>query len=364
MKSPEEISKQIEVLLQKRDCLSEVLSALLSEIPREIYTKIEAAPYFALWQTTAKWFEENGRFFEANSVFEALYQELNEAQKETSLRIHKGMPLVWLSDNYLRLEQPWHAQRFLLLTIIEDAIANNGLVNPNTTGSYHRAVWYFGMADELFRKYAKEAHELYLQDQDLGKFPEWILLYLSAHIAMKYPIYHELDSYPLNRSFAKYWFGKLCSSGKNLGRPFEDFCALLLSCIPGFEVKMRASTQDYHFDALVRNKSISADFRKDFGNYLATESKNWEKPVQPDVIAYFASRLVFHDMKSGILFSKNGITGERDNRNAALTLIKSFYKIGRIIMVVNEEDIQEIIQGRNLINLLQEKYEQTRFGTR
>ena len=132
--------------------------------------------------------------------------------------------------------------------------------------------------------------------------------------------------------------------------------------MPGFEVKRRISTRDYHYDILIRNKSFAKDFRQDFGNYIAAECKNWSKMIGVQEIAYFTSKLVFQDIKSGIIFSQKGLSGKGEYKEATLTVLKSFYKTGNIIMIINKKDIYETIKNRNFINILQTKYEEARFS--
>ncbi len=348
---------------EKRNCLPLILKFLRSNIPRKIYSDPEPnRQFFELWQTVGKTFEAKERIHGAKAIFESLYHEITAAQIEEECYIPKGMPLVWMRDYcFNNLNQPWLAQRYILLTIIEDAIANKGHINPNTVGSYWRAVWFHNIEDAVFRKMAKNAYRLFNNDKDMGRFPEWILLNLMDDFSVKYPSNQEIEISPLNEPFAEHWFGRICSEKKKKGAHFEDFCAYLMSCMPGFEVQRRVQTGDYHFDALIRNKSNATDYRSDFGIYIITESKNWSDPIGPQEISYFASKMLFHDIRTGIIFSQKGNTGKGENRNAALTLLKSFYKVGRIIIILTEADIRKVIAARNLVGLLQSKYEAARF---
>jgi hypothetical protein len=48
------------------------------------------------------------------------------------------MPLVWISDCYARLGFVVHAKRYLMLTLVEDALRGHGVVTPNTSRVYFR----------------------------------------------------------------------------------------------------------------------------------------------------------------------------------------------------------------------------------
>lgn len=347
--------------IEQRDCLPKILNFLKSNINQKRYVEDKIVEYAELWQWVGKIFEKQGRIYEAKAIFESLYDELTIAQIKEKRYIHKGMPLVWIRDYANSLNQPWLSQRYMLLTIIEDSIATSGNIDPNKSGSYFRGVWYHNMGDTEFKKFSSEAFNIFQKNSNLGRFPEWILFNLINNLSIEYPSYREIDIFPLNRPFAKYWYDNICAEDNKKGSPFEDFCAFLLSCMPGFEVETRFKTSDYHFDALIRNKTNTEDYRSDLGVYIISESKNWSVPISPQEIAYFASKLLFHDIKAGIIFSQEGLTGKSINKHAALTLIKSFYKVGRIIMVITKEDIKNIIKKSNMINLLQSKYEESRF---
>ena len=79
-----------------------------------------------------------------------------KAQSESGQWIHKGMPLVWVSDAYQQLGFPALAKRYLMLTLCEDAVREQGSISPETTGVYFRLVWQHGVSDAELRRYAKE----------------------------------------------------------------------------------------------------------------------------------------------------------------------------------------------------------------
>lgn len=347
--------------IEQRDCLPKILNFLKSNINQKMYVEDKVVEYSELWQWVGKIFEKQNRIYEAKAVFESLYDELTIAQIIEKSYIHKGMPLVWIRDYANSLNQPWLSQKYMLLTIIEDSIATSGNIDPNKSGSYFRGVRFHNMRDTEFKKFSSEAYSVFQKNSDLGRFPEWILFNLINSLSIEYPSHKEINIFPLNRPFAKYWYDNICTADNKKGSPFEDFCAFLLSCMPGFEVEPRYKTSDYHFDALIRNKTNTVDYRSDLGIYIISESKNWSVPISPQEVAYFASKLLFHDIKAGIIFSQEGLTGKAVNKYAMLTLIKSFYKIGRIIMIITKKDIENIIKNTNMITLLQSKYEESRF---
>src|SRR3990167_9114931 len=64
--------------------------------------------------------------------------------------------------------------------------------------------------------------------------------------------------------------------------------------------------------------------------------------------------------RSGILFSKKGISGEGKTKDAEREQLKVFQDRGMVIVVVDENDIKQVANGENFVNMLKKKYERVR----
>ena len=62
----------------------------------------------------------------------------------------------------------------------------------------------------------------------------------------------------------------------------------------------------------------------------------------------------------GVLFSKRGITGEGMTKDSEREILKYFQDTGKVIVVVNEEDIRKVASGENFTRILRTKYESVR----
>ena len=120
------------------------------------------------WESCGYSYLASGRPHEAIAVFQGLYDHLLNYQAQTGKRAHKGSPLVFLSDCYMRLEYPVVARHFLMLTLCEDAIQNKGIVRPDSSGVYFRAVWQFGLSDKQVREYTSSSWTLFKQNRKAG----------------------------------------------------------------------------------------------------------------------------------------------------------------------------------------------------
>ena len=92
------------------------------------------------WELAGLYFMNSGRLYESLALFWGLYRQMLAAQR-IGARLHKGMPLVWMSDCYGQLGFPIYTKRYLMLTLVEDALREHGSVSPETTGTYFRLVW-------------------------------------------------------------------------------------------------------------------------------------------------------------------------------------------------------------------------------
>lgn len=361
---PEDLNK---LLSSDRDSLPKALEYLEKNTPAKEFENPKSNEVFH-WETTGLFYMNNNMPYQAIGIFEKLYEKICLVEKEKNKLIHKGMPLVWIRDCHWRLEHPALAQRFILLTLIEDSIEWKGQIDVNKTGIYHRLCWEHGFTHTSFIDLSRRAYNEYNNDPKLGIFPERILQKLQGQFLPTYPSAKEADLYIINPVYSQELLERIKQpSRSNIdGKELEHFASYMLGSIPGFEIELRKQTKDYHFDGFIRNRGPRWDFRSDLGNYVLVECKDWEKPAGVDTISYFAHKLQLHDCRAGILFSKTGITGESENkkddpRYGALTLLKSYHHAGRIIMVLNENDFKEAAEGKNLIQILQSKYEQVRF---
>ena len=65
-----------------------------------------------------------------------------------------------MSDCYARLGFVVHAKRYLMLTLVEDALRERGVNTPKTSGVYFQLVWRQRLADQELRRYAVRFQEL------------------------------------------------------------------------------------------------------------------------------------------------------------------------------------------------------------
>ena len=130
---PESIFK----LLDKRNATA----ILLDKLPEE-WTPEDVSPRAGqpktieqrLWELIGLSILNKYGPHEALAIFMALYDHMLIAQEKNKYRVHKGMPLLWVSECFYRMGFHVHTKRYLMLTLCEDALTyNEGEIDPDTS---------------------------------------------------------------------------------------------------------------------------------------------------------------------------------------------------------------------------------------
>ena len=104
-------------LVQERDGAARLLEDLPKRFsPEEISNEGNQQ---RSWELVGLVYLNAQRWQEALLIFRLLYRHMLAAQKNSGRWVHKGMPLVWLSDCFYDLGYPVHAKRYLLLTFVK-----------------------------------------------------------------------------------------------------------------------------------------------------------------------------------------------------------------------------------------------------
>jgi hypothetical protein len=363
------IPDDLVALIQQRDGAARLLKVLPQRFSCADVadTTLRPGPGSAhnAWESCGYTYLASGRVHEAIAVFQGLYDHLLTYQEQTGKRAHKGSPLVFLSDSYLRLNQPVVARHFLMLALCEDAIQNKGVVRPETTGVYFRAVWQFGLSDKQVREYTSSSWNLFKKNRRAGVFPEWLLQELDQRAKRKgveewmtgYPSPAETTVYAVNRHYIN-WLLK--GIGKSGGKNLERLAHYLISAMPGCRARMGMRSPSTEYDVLGLLEGHFVDFRADLGRYILCECKDWKKKANFTAIAKFSRVVESTKATCGIIFSREGITGEGTTRYAERELLKLFQGHGIAILVVRLQDLQDVANGRDFIEILRSKYEAVR----
>ena len=232
-------------------------------------------PHQRTWEVLGLWFKMNGRLFEAIAIFNALYLHMIKYQIEADTRIHKGMPLVWISECFLELGWSVHAKRYIMYTLCEDAVTFGPEKRARDSGVYFRAVWQHGMSDDLVTEYTNKAYQ---SSKTLGplenRFPERLLFELDDRWMTDFPANMEFGHYHINTLYVNHFVDKL---GKSNGVGLEMLAQYLVAMIPGCRAYRRKTTPSTDLDVVGSFEGPVIDFRSELGRYFLCECKDWKK---------------------------------------------------------------------------------------
>jgi hypothetical protein len=148
--------------------------------------------------------------------------------------------------------------------------------------------------------------------------------------------------------------------GDKQGKNLELLAEYLVSCMPGCRTARRKKSKSSEYDIVCSNEGFDIDFRSELGRYFICECKDWKNRAGFPVFAKFCRVLDSIKSRFGILFSREGITGESKTEDAEREQIKVFQDRGMVIVVINQADLDSLATGGNFITLLRERYETVR----
>lgn len=341
---------ELSVLLNDRDGAAKVIP----ELQRRASPEREEGN---LWDLSGQHFCNQQRFHEGLSVHYAFYDQLLSIQLRDDRQCHKGTPLVRISDAHRSLNHPVLSKRYLMLTNCEDAIRGKGIVPANTTGSYFRSVWQFGLSHSEFDRYVQEMWRIGHAHPIEARFPEWVLQELDQNWMTEYPSADEAICYVANCRYIQWLITQL---GSGDGHALERLAHYVLSCIPGVRSYKRTRSKSTDYDVVCAPEGLPLDFRSELGRYFLCECKDWAKPADVTAVVKFASVLRSAQCHFGIIFPKNGLSGQGDTEYAERELLKIFQHDNLTIVVISQSDLERVSRGESFLSLLRAKYEQVR----
>ena len=329
----------------------------------ELQKKYSEPSGYRVWEVAGFALLEARRVQDALAVWLALYENILAKQKST--RIHKGTPLVIISECFYQLGFVVHAKRYAMLALCEDAMEAKGRVSPEEHGVYWRLVWRHGLTDAQVQHYAQKAYEqsvaLAKENPELLLFPESLLQRIDDDWLTELPTPGEATSYRINTSYAQHL---LTNIDEPTGQVLERLAQYLMSCMPGCRTMYRKRSWSTDYDLVCAMEGFDLDFRSEFGRYFVCECKRWKRRADFTTMAKFCRVLDSTKSRFGIIFASKGISGEGKTTNAEREQIKVFQDRGIIIVALNANDLAEVARGANLIALLRTKYERVRLDLR
>ena len=267
-----------------------------------------------------------------------------------------------MSDCYSGIGCSLIARRYLMLTLVEDAILWRGTISPDVTGTYFRLVWGGGLSDAELKRYAEAAYAYSQSHEKDAHYPERVLQHLDQRWITEIPSPNEVGVYAANATYLRHLMSGL---GDGAGKTMELLADYVLSCMPGCRTTRRKRSGSTDYDVVCSMEGMDVDFRSELGRYFVCECKDLKKNrVDMTMMAKFCRVLDSTKARFGIIFTTQGISGEGKTKDAEREQLKVFQDRGMVIVVVNRTDIEQVADGANFISMLRTKYERVRLDLR
>jgi hypothetical protein len=302
-----------------------------------------------------KWSEE---------IYRGLYDFLCDLQLERG-RIAKGTPLHQIGWVDLLRGTPQSIERsiyYMKLAMLEDKLEVNE--NYKTLPAY-RVLRGEHNLSEAHLEHIAQAVEVYKQKHmgDPCLRPELIYLeYVINRDNQERSSLFDLDSNLSKQLMDKV---KQATTPNDKGSSLEMLLAYLFSISPYFEVFRNIVSTDAQIDLLIRNLHTSDSILFEFGKYIIVECRNIKGKVTAKAIRDFAGKIIQTSCNSGILISREGVTGhtrKKAVRDAKMAILKVHQRHGVVIIPLTIDQIESVIQKRvSLLDSLVFEYERIRF---
>jgi len=103
------------------------------------------------------------------------------------------------------------------------------------------------------------------------------------------------------------------------------------------------------------------------GRHFLIECKNLKDNVGVQDLNHFLAKMRFHGCKCGVIFSRNGLTGDKEKETglkyARLTQLRWYHQDGCIVVVITEAELREMaVNSLSFAELLLRGYESVKFS--
>lgn len=310
-------------------------------------------------------------YSEALTVAQTFLDRYYSLQEEQKKRIHKGTPLQYLGLSYFSLNNVEQSRKFHILAFIEDIIRHyehqkrKSKTPPLKTISTPATITLktrFRMPDLEIKGLQDCVWKIV--NNALPFYPEQVFVEWIRNNEKSSKIIARSEEERLYHVNIQYLMQLKKTAFKDkTGKGLELLAFYLFSCVDGFEPIYRKTTKSFHFDVLVRNLINDHPLLEELGEYIGVECKEIGQTVNAEDLDHFIHKLRLHNMRSGVIFTTEGISGAKYNRTlyGEAIIEKTFQRDGVVIFDITRNDVESLSQGSNLLALLLRKYENTRF---
>jgi len=148
------------------------------------------------------------------------------------------------------------------------------------------------------------------------------------------------------------------------GKDLETLAAYLVQTLRSVKVSWDVPTRSGQIDVVLRDEGSEKEARPWSGEYVFIECKDRGERVDVSALGAFSSKLSGAKVKTGIVLSREGLTGRGQRKYAEDFRNLIFNETGIAIMSIRISELHKLRSGRDFLELLRHKYEEVKFGTR
>ena len=323
------------------------------------------------WQATT-FLESVGMVAFAESLLLDWWDHLSEKQLHADAREYRASTALRLMNHYFHRNDRASAFRWALHTQADDLLG--GHVDG---GGVAKGVLlaHFSLTNEdleelgrIASKCAEAAHANGWSTPD-GFCEHVVLRFLQSERVAHVQSATTSREFSLSPSYLRALMNDLDgTTTTDSGRSFETVALYLASLLPGAAPRRNVLDEDQGFenDVVVRNSSSGVDLQVDtLGRYFLIECKNWGTAIGVSEVGYFLYRMRLTQSRFGLIFSKNGISGDKKSgeRCARSLIRRAFSQDGLICATIDKAELESLCESRRSFwSLVLGKAERLRFG--
>jgi hypothetical protein len=147
---------------------------------------------------------------------------------------------------------------------------------------------------------------------------------------------------------------EVVTGSKERGDLLEELASHVLGGIPGVKLTHKDVVNVHSSEEidLVLFNQRHPEGLEVFESFIFVECKNSKTPVSSSAVRDFAYKLQSRNSSLGILVARFGITGNREDLNAAQDVISTQLREGREVVVITEKDLVELESPQDVVDLL------------
>jgi len=330
------------------------------------------------WETWGKisgFLAQNKLHHLAADVAQAWYDRLTELQAPNQ-RLHKGAPAYLSAIRFLELREPQHAFWFCTMAFIEDVLSHPNRRIPSSAATQTLRI-HFRQTDENLEPIVSKALEVKTSQPRLWLYPETTAVHLAREQQLNPPATYSNADIRINRLFLKDLIDDLAGISSEAKKKSLEFLASYLAMtLPGARIKPNVKTSEqggaceHELDLVVTQYATSATYLLEaMGRHFLVECKNWDRSAGVGELNHFVAKMRFHRCKCGVIFSKNGLSGDKDRqkgglRFARLTQLRWYHQDECTVIVIDGPHLSQLAQGSmTFTQALLQGYESVKFSS-